>query len=113
MTKHKQLEAMLGAYVCLSGGGEDELTAALKKKIMQQIRFIAKKDWQDLSICAIFPEVDIRCLAYCCPEQGKHCVMRNLVLEVSGLQQHYTPMKMIFGEEIAELFMKTRKEKDG
>ncbi len=50
-------------------------------------------DWYDHQICGDFPQVDVRCFAFCC-SPGKDCPYRKAALRFVGLSAtQYTGVK--------------------
>ncbi|MFC1700710.1 hypothetical protein ACFLZ0_01010 [Patescibacteria group bacterium] len=63
------------------------------------IKFIKKNDWLNHQICGDFPEVDVRCLVFCCSPL-KPCPARNAILKEMGLTvEDYAKIKEKSGED--------------
>lgn len=63
------------------------------EKILNSIKFIKQDDWARHQICGDFPEVDARCLTFCC-SPAKPCPLRNAVLKKLGLNlEEYIKIK--------------------
>jgi hypothetical protein len=96
----EKTEKILSICSALGEIGEKEMANQLFEKVSEKIKFIKKDDWINHQICGDFPEVDIRCLVFCC-SPAKNCPFRNSVLKKIGLTvMDYTKMKERFAEEI-------------
>jgi predicted metal-binding transcription factor (methanogenesis marker protein 9) len=74
------IEKKLIAWKALENINEKDIANQLFKKISKEIKFIERKDWTNHQICGDFPNVDLRCLVFCCPP-SKDCPFRNSVLK--------------------------------
>lgn len=63
------------------------------EKILDEIKLIQREDWMNHQICGDMPNVDTRCLVFCC-SPAKPCPLRNIVLRKMGLTvEYYAKMK--------------------
>ena len=98
----EKIEDILGVCGALEEIGEKEMAHQLFEKISKMIKFIKRDDWTDHQICGDFPEVDTRCLVFCC-SPSKPCIFRNTILKKMDLTvDDYTRSK----EEFATNFEK-------
>jgi predicted metal-binding transcription factor (methanogenesis marker protein 9) len=70
----------LAIWKVLENAGEQDLADQLFNKISKEIKFIEKADWYNQEICGDYPNIDLRCLVFCCPP-SKDCPFRNSVLK--------------------------------
>lgn len=69
------------------------------EKLLNSIQFSKKEDWFNHQICGDFPNVDARCLTFCC-SPAKQCLLRNLVLKKLNLSlEDYINKKQKSAEE--------------
>lgn len=85
-------------YMTLLKKGEKKEAYLLLEKASQEVKLVKENDWESRSICGDFPEVDVRCLIFCC-RASKSCVLRNAVLKRIDLTvNEYAQMKKTFGQ---------------
>lgn len=69
-----------------------------QKRLKKHINLVEREDWTKHQICGDYPNVDLRCLAFCCTPEKK-CPHRNSVLKKVGLTvEDYTNLKREFAE---------------
>ncbi len=96
----EKMQKLLAICSELEELGEKETANQIFEKISKRINFIKRGDWTDHQICSDFPNIDIRCLVFCC-SPAKPCIFRNTVLQKIGLTvDNYTKMKEKFAGEI-------------
>lgn len=87
---------LIKAYMTLLKEGKKKRAYHLWQQTFKKAKFVEKNDWESRSICGDFPEVDTRCLVFCC-RASKRCLLRNVVLEKMGLTVNkYAQMKKKF-----------------
>jgi len=100
MSENKKIEILLSIWYNAIKVGEKEIAENIFKKINDKIKLVEKEDWEFHQICGDFPEVDKRCLVFCC-SPVKNCPYRNAVLQKMGLTiRDYTKMKRNFANQI-------------
>lgn len=89
---------LIKTYMTLSKEGKKKKAYHLLEKASKKVKLVKKNDWESRSICGDFPEVDVRCLIFCC-RAPKPCVLRNAVLKKMNLTvNEYAQMKKKFGQ---------------
>lgn len=89
---------LIKAYMVLLKEAKKKEAYHLLEKASQKVKLAKKNDWESRSICGDFPEVDVRCLIFCC-RASKACVLRNAVLKRIDLTvDEYAQMKKKFGQ---------------
>jgi len=103
--EREKLNKAMAISLALDEIGEKEKAEEIfQERVEPNIKFIERNDWIEHQICGDWPEVDIRCLAFCC-YPVKDCPYRISVLKKLGLtDKDYIEMKRKIGERILSEF---------
>jgi hypothetical protein len=83
--------------------GLADVAKQVEEELISKVERVERYDWLNHQICGDFPQIDLRCLVFCC-SPAKNCPYRNIALKGIGLNAgDYIEIKKRLAKDMLEM----------